>query len=432
MGGDEDSDRELPAGAGIDGMSTDGVARDKSTAAHAEIGAWSPATAEPVPRFLVLDSWRGIAACFVAAFHAGPVGHLQDLSLLRQAYYFVDFFFVLSGFVIAANYGSRLFDLASVGRFLLLRVGRLYPLHLAMLTAFVGLELLKFLPGLQALAFQPPFSTPQTAPSTIATNLLLIHSLGIHQFYTWNTPSWSISTEFYTYVVFAVALLLFRARMTWVLIGALLVGPLALAALHGSLGAGYDYGLIRSIYGFAAGAVGWQLYGVIRSRWGSLPLRRVHFSLLEALAVLLVALAIMESTSSQLSLLLPYVFCGAVLLFAFEGGALSSVLKHRAFLLLGVLSYSIYMTHMLVRRLILKTADAVEKHIGLDVVQQADGTRIIGTEFWHGDLYLLSYLLIVIGVSMLTYRLIEQPARAWSRSLVLNRRAAARPSESGA
>jgi peptidoglycan/LPS O-acetylase OafA/YrhL len=60
-------------------------------------------------RFIALDSWRGIAACLVALFHLEAYSHLVYSHLnaapfLRNSWLFVDFFFVLSGFVIAANY----------------------------------------------------------------------------------------------------------------------------------------------------------------------------------------------------------------------------------------------------------------------------------------------------------------------------------------
>ena len=55
-------------------------------------------------RFRALDSWRGIAACLVALYHLDAYSHLFDVPFLRNSYLMVDFFFVLSGFVIAANY----------------------------------------------------------------------------------------------------------------------------------------------------------------------------------------------------------------------------------------------------------------------------------------------------------------------------------------
>ena len=81
------------------------------------------------PRFVALDSWRGIAALAVAFRHingTAPFLNGQFHGNLRLA---VDFFFVLSGFVIAMSYGERLAQGFSFLRFMVLRWGRVWPLH---------------------------------------------------------------------------------------------------------------------------------------------------------------------------------------------------------------------------------------------------------------------------------------------------------------
>ncbi len=94
-----------------------------------------------MPRhFVALDSLRGIAALMVAFHHFRTDSLLDGLTIVRQAWLFVDFFFLLSGFVIAATYRDRLARGHGVLPFMLLRIGRLYPLHLAILAAFVAAE----------------------------------------------------------------------------------------------------------------------------------------------------------------------------------------------------------------------------------------------------------------------------------------------------
>ena len=67
-------------------------------------------------RFEALDSWRGICALMVALLHFEAFSHLKDLPFFNDAYLFVDFFFVLSGFVIAANYRQRLANGFGIGK----------------------------------------------------------------------------------------------------------------------------------------------------------------------------------------------------------------------------------------------------------------------------------------------------------------------------
>src|SRR5260370_28493517 len=122
-------------------------------------------------RFVVLDSWRGIAACLVALFHLDGYSHVYGVPFLRNSWLFVDFFFVLRGFVIAANYQQRLLDGFGIGRFLMLRLGRLYPLHFTMLARFSGSEDSRLLRGVlsPALPSTRParrFPTPPEAPAT--------------------------------------------------------------------------------------------------------------------------------------------------------------------------------------------------------------------------------------------------------------------------
>ena len=90
--------------------------------------------------FRVLDSWRGVAALLVAIFHLNLYSALYPLDFIRNAYLFVDFFFVLSGFVITHSYAARLGTIEELGSFALKRFGRLWPLHVAVLLAFLAVE----------------------------------------------------------------------------------------------------------------------------------------------------------------------------------------------------------------------------------------------------------------------------------------------------
>jgi peptidoglycan/LPS O-acetylase OafA/YrhL len=52
-------------------------------------------------RFLALDAMRGICAVFVCLFHFHANSAVQGWGLIRGSWQFIDFFFVLSGFVIS-------------------------------------------------------------------------------------------------------------------------------------------------------------------------------------------------------------------------------------------------------------------------------------------------------------------------------------------
>ena len=104
----------------------------------------------------------------------------------------VDFFFVLSGFVISAAYGSRLAGGFSLARFMTLRLGRVYPLHLLVLALYVAAELAK-LPLRQAgLDFAAPF-TARSDPGDLALTALLMQVFVVPTPLHWSPASWSIA-----------------------------------------------------------------------------------------------------------------------------------------------------------------------------------------------------------------------------------------------
>src|SRR5262249_9601651 len=294
-------------------------------------------------RFVALDSWRGIAACLVAVYQLEAYSHVWGVPFVRNSWLFVDFFFVLSGFVIAANYERRLLEGFGVGRFLLLRLGRLYPLHLAMLALFIAFEVLK------AVARQTPaiasstnpiavFRAPQQAPATILANLLLVQGLHVFDFLTWNASSWSISTLFTTYALFAACLVALR-RQVWIAAAlSLAAGPVLIAVLsEHNLATTHDWGIIRCTYGFAAGAVSWNVY----NRWGGALGKWLFGSVAEWGAIALVVVFVSAAETTLLTLAAPYVFAIVVLVFAFEGGTASAILRRRPLVFLGTISYSI-------------------------------------------------------------------------------------------
>ncbi len=347
-------------------------------------------------RFAALDSWRGIAACMVALMHVSAYSHIEQLALVRNAYLFVDFFFVLSGFVIASTYQERLAGGFGVGRFMLLRLGRLYPLHLAVLAAFWAYDF-------------PPADRADTALS----HLLLIHSLGEVQPTLWNVPSWSISTELFAYLVFALAVSATRGRVERLLAVALVALPIVIYVVKGDMSGTHRVGLIRCLYGFAAGAAAWHVFRRFRERIPS-------STAAEGWVVAAVLVFVMLVGREPLSIAAPAVFAASVLVFARQGGAVSRVLVRRPFLFLGAVSYSIYMTHYFIARRSVELV-AFAKGQGIPLVDS------LGADRWTGDVALCVYLAIVIAVSAGTYRFIEAPCREWVRRFVQRPRRARAP-----
>src|ERR1044071_6303395 len=166
-----------------------------------------------------LEALRGIAALTVVFLHieviyfrdqwANPANDRLLFHFFRNGYLMVDLFFVLSGFVICHNYFSKISCLRDVLRFMFLRFGRLYPLHLFFLLIFFGMEIVKYI-GQQRFGFvanQHPAFTENGSFAFVA-NIFLVQPFFPSANLSFNAPSWSIGIEFYTYLIFATVVLI--------------------------------------------------------------------------------------------------------------------------------------------------------------------------------------------------------------------------------
>jgi peptidoglycan/LPS O-acetylase OafA/YrhL len=163
---------------------------------------------EPVrsgDKIVELESVRGVAALLVVLFHGSPWSPWTfDLAIIRNGYLMVDLFFVLSGFVICRAYAHRLTNLSEVMKFQFLRFGRLFPVHLLFLMLFLLAEIAKCMAA-SSLGIKSSNSSPfvQNTWQAFFEQLMLIHSLWpTGNTATFNGAAWSISTEFYTYLLF--------------------------------------------------------------------------------------------------------------------------------------------------------------------------------------------------------------------------------------
>ncbi len=381
-------------------------------------------------RMVALDGWRGICAIMVVLFHFLANSHLFGVPLVRNAYLFVDFFFVLSGFVITANYEDRLREGFGLGQFMLLRVGRLLPLHLFVLGLFVLAEATGFTTTAWTPDAPAPFEAEGRSASSLVRNALLLQGLGLHSDLTWNGPSWSISVEFWTYLVFAAVVIALRPRFALaVILVALGLCPWILAEAKGHLSATYNFGWTRCLFGFAGGALCVQLH-----RWPERSMSRVADRVRRAfanrwsataleLAVALAALAFVADAGYRTrSALAPFAFMAVVVTFARDAGLVSRALALRPIVLLGTLSYSMYMLHTFVQMQMQCAAHWLEARHGWAVFDGRPPGNVpeacfYGTTAWQGDVAYGLMVFLVIAASAATNRWIEQPGRRAFRRL---------------
>jgi peptidoglycan/LPS O-acetylase OafA/YrhL len=375
----------------------------------------------PALRFRALDSWRGICALLVAAHHLEVHGFVYWQPLVRNAWLFVDFFFVLSGFVIAHAYGAKLEKGPQIRAFVIRRFARLWPLHVAVLAALCLLELSRL-----ALAHWHPIGSERVAFSAdrsvyaVITNLFLVQALGLHPSETWNGPSWSISVEFFTYLIFAAVCFAAPKRAVRLAVSLMLAlaGAIVLACFSEfGMRETFHWALPRCIYGFFLGTLTYEA-------WRQRALDAFAGTMTEIAAIAaVVAFITFVSGHAALEYLATPLFCLTVLVFAAERGAISHLLTTRGPAALGRWSYSIYMVHTLVLVLFFSAVHVAEIGLGRHwLVHLPNGQAIVdlGNGVENSVLFAI-YLAATIALSAWTWKRIELPGQAFFGRLARSR-----------
>lgn len=366
--------------------------------------------ARPKHRYVALDSLRGICACMVVLLHFVTQGYIHALPAVQNGFLFVDFFFVLSGFVIGSSYGERLAGGFRIRDFMWLRLGRVYPLHFVMLMCFLAFEII-FALFMADLGNRRPFEGI-FSPVILGYSLLLVQIFFGPDATPWNGPSWSIAAEVWTYLIFAILLrYAFRFIMPLCLLIAL-VATIVLSQLTDRyIAVFHDGALLRCMYGFALGIIGWR----IADKVASLRFGRGIDDLIEVAAVVVTILFVSYGAVGPVSLAAPLVFFFTVLVFSREQGLVSRMLKLAPFVLVGTLSYSIYMIHGFILYRFVNGLSVVEKLTGFDAVHSVGEHNSVGGGALFSDAMTVLFLAIVIFLSYLSYRFIELPGQRFSR-----------------
>lgn len=338
-----------------------------------------------------LTSLRFFAAFWVLTFHFRselPFDIDRYTHLFAQGTIAVDFFFCLSGFILAHVYH----DEVVAGRFspvpfLQRRLARLYPLHIAtlLLAILIGLTMSRheMVPG------------GKYDPDLLPANLLLLHAWGVTDRVGFNVPSWSISAEWFAYLCFP--FLIVRLAMGrlggvgWTVIGGamlvvlwwvapLLTGrPLTIIT--------FDLGIMRLAPSFVLGMAAYRL-----SRDGYQPVAMALPLLVVAGTAMLVGAHLGVPGVLLLPLCPVLVLAGAGL-----SAAGSRVLHGPGWVYLGEISYAVYMLHAMLWN---GWYRAWSKILGADIHQTAATLGVMA-----------SGVLLILACSAAAYHVVELPCR---------------------
>ncbi|GAA3746758.1 acyltransferase family protein [Terriglobus aquaticus] len=347
-----------------------------------------------------LTGLRGIAAAFVVVYHFLSTHHFSHNpanNILQHGYLTVDLFFVLSGFVMALNYGKLFaqgFSRHAYAGFLWRRIARVYPLYLVMtVTAFII-----FSTGL--VVFRPEHPLWRL----LISNLLMVQAWGVD--WSLDFPGWSISTEWAAYLLFPVLFAVTMKRRWGAAIAAgcaslaalgalcLYVGPLAPREPANALLNLWFYfdGLpvVRCLAGFTLGILTFRVFG---TGWGQRFAR--HQVTAVTLILVLLAMLVVPKTDFAIVALFPLL----ILSLAADATAPARALTSRPLYFLGEISYSVYLVHGLIAPWVIDLAAYLPSH-------HVGHPRLVAAAFGIAATSL---------VSVAAYRWIEVPGRRWGR-----------------
>jgi len=361
-------------------------------------------------RFEVLDSFRGIAAICVAIGHMHYAGSIAELDFFRGSWLFVELFFVLSGFVLTHGYAFK--ENITFKQFAISRTFRIFPLHIAMLLVFLALEVGKLIAVQYGLHFNSGVFSGPTAIKEIIPNLFLLQSWTEYTRESFNIPSWSLSIEYYVYMLFFVTL--FLRNSARIILWLSIVSVVAYLVLHDI--AFFTGSVERGLYSFFIGALTYILYKNIKNYTHKVP--SFIFTFFELVCVILVAF-IVTLDEENYSIIGSLLFSFTILVFSFEKGFFSHFFKHKVLAFLGKLSYSIYMTHMAIWVCTMALFLVLQKITGFNFIPMIENVRFIdlGSVSLNNIAALVNLSLILL-VSYFTYEKIEVKGQEVGKKLI--------------
>lgn len=354
----------------------------------------------PQDQIKPLTSLRFFAALWVVLYtYIHELQGAVSVPLLDKGYLGVDLFFILSGFILSYVYleafGEKRFD---YGTFVVHRLARVYPLHIATLGFTLLLVTVATLKGIQLDGNAANWAA-------LPAHLTLTQAWGLAPSASFNHPSWSISAEWLAYLCFpAVAALAWPLRNRPLLAVGLAVAFLimlnaAFAAIAGFplTKATFYWGALRIVPTFLFGTalyLAWRS-GMVASPWVA------RFG---AVSGLVIALAAAQFGSSD-SLVI--VALGLTLLsLGGLGRDGKGILSSRPLVYLGEISFATYMIYVPWKWVFLK---------GIDSVLGLNGAPL-------PFMWWLAGLMALVPLSMLAHHLIELPfrrvIRRWGEQIV--------------
>lgn len=357
------------------------------------------------PHYQILDGLRGVAAIIVVFFHLSePLAGSHLDNVVNHGYLAVDFFFLLSGYVIGYAYDDR-WNKLTIGGFLRRRFERLQPLVVLGMT-------------LGAIGFYFTDSTIWPLIHTVPAGKLIVVMLigwtilpiplsmdirGWQEMHPLNSVGWSLFFEYIANILYALGLrkLSNKALTYFVLLAAAVLLHYALTNPNGDVTGGWTLnaehlrvGITRTIFPFFAGLLLSRI-----TRPSRVKNAFVWCSLLVAVVLLMPRIG--GATHLWMNGLYE-AFCIIIIfpLIVYIGasGIVHNKTEERICKFLGDLSYPLYMTHYV---LVYFYVAWVSNHSGITL--------------WQALPYALLTFAGAIGLAYASLKLYDEPVRVWLR-----------------
>lgn len=335
-----------------------------------------------------LTGIRGVAAFMVVLLHV-PLRDMFGLStgvpFIRNGIYGVDLFFLLSGFILCHVHVGDFTDITGEGlkRFAVLRFFRVYPLHAIVLLCIAAWVVTH--PAFVVWVRTIPNQRDAFTLGAFLQTLALLNRVGLPSFGEYNWPSWSLSSEVVGYIAFP--FLVWGVQRVKSL--ALLVGLIAglLIGFVVTVMAGHT-SITRMLFCFPAGVA---LSCAVRTAGQRPPWAPVLTAICASEA--LVALSV-----DPLAPFSVFGFAGVIAGLALsDEGLVSGFLTSGPILFLGKISFSLYLTHLVVQMVIIWVL--------------WDGHIVTADPIYAGCLLVVASIV----VAMLAYQVIEGPSHQYGR-----------------
>lgn len=348
-----------------------------------------------------LTSARGVAAWLVVFYHVrSGAPWLADplMAVAHKGYLAVDFFFLLSGFVIYLSGHRALLrnGPTAIPSFLARRIARIYPLYALILGGTIAFALLLAATGRDAGGY--PWAQ-------LPLHIAMMQNWGFTDALSWNHPAWSISAESAAYLLFPLLVLgtpISRARRPNLLAGMILCIAILFLWMrwggHVTLGAEIPHnGLMRCLTEFSCGALLCAFW--LRGRDCDIG------SLLVSLGGVLLFWGLWLSGRGSEIWAFPAGAACLILTLAHASGLRNNPLHWRPLVYLGEISYATYLAHFMA-------------WIGFKLFFVTDAGNVPPSR-------VALFLALMVILSILLHHGVEKPGRQWlSRPLPFRGRTA--------